>query len=343
MYKIDEKTSVALRNLMCICTFLILVFHLPAAIEGVDCGVLKSVVFLVRNGIANLAVPLFFAMSGFLLAQRVEQDGWYGRALRSRFWSLVIPYIAINTLLIPLLYVYHNVYHAGEWAEGGLDFNWYTISRVYGLTIHSHPASGPLWYIRCLLMFVAVSPLLVWIIRRSRSVAITWLVICAIAITFVQKQFPELTNFFYSFFSLAGIWFFSCGIALCLYGRTLSRHAKIVCLAVSLVGIVVVPSEIPGCGLVRWWCIGWLLWQFSTIPFLRFPLWFGSSLFALYAFHETIYQIYAFVMRKSPAGFTGDFGVILPLIVAIAVICAVKWLLVKYLPAVAKIILGGRS
>ena len=226
---------------------------------------------------------------------------------------------------------------------GGLDFNWYTISRVYGLTIHSHPASGPLWYIRCLLMFVAVSPLLVWIIRRSRSVAITWLVICAIAITFVQKQFPELTNFFYSFFSLAGIWFFSCGIALCLYGRTLSRHAKIVCLAVSLVGIVVVPSEIPGCGLIRWCCIGWLLWQFSTIPFLRFPLWFGSSLFALYAFHETIYQIYAFVMRKCPAVLSGDFGVLFPLIVAIAAICAVKWLLVKYLPVVAKIILGGRS
>lgn len=344
MYKIDASLSANLRNLMCVCTILILIFHLPYAIGHIDSCALKQVVLWIESNIACLAVPLFFAQSGFLLAQRVEQDGWYGRALRSRFWSLVIPYFVINTLLIPCLYVYHNAYHAGEWAVGtGLGFNWYTLSRVYGLTIHSHPASGPLWYIRCLLMFVALSPLLVWIIRRSRSVAIAWLAICAMAITYAQKQFPELSRFFYSFFSLTGIWFFQCGIALCLYGRTLSRHARIVCLAVSLIGILVVPSEIPGCDLIRWCCIGWLLWQFSTIPFVRFPLWFSSSLFALYAFHETLYRIYAFVMRKGPAVLSGDFGVLFPLIVVIVVICAVKWLLVKYFPIGAKIVLGGRT
>lgn len=343
MYKIDEKLSVALRNLMCICTFLILVFHLPTAIEGVDCGVLKPVVFLARNGIANLAVPLFFAMSGFLLAQRVEQDGWYGRALRSRFWTLVVPYIAINTLLIPLLYVYHNVYHAGEWAEGGLTFNWYTISRVYGLTIHSHPASGPLWYIRCLLMFVVVSPLLVWIIRRSRSVAIAWLAICAMAITFMQKIFPELVDFFYSFFSLPGIWFFSCGITLGLYGLTLSRRISIICLLASIIGAVAIPKGIFELYLIRWSCLGWLIWQISALPFVRFPKWFATSCFALYAFHETIYRLYAFALRKSSFSLSGDLGVVVPLAIAIFVVCVCKWLVSRYFPAIAKIVLGGRT
>ena len=120
MYKIDARLSADLRNLMCVCTVLILFYHLPSAIRHIDHCVLKQAVFWLKSNVACLAVPLFFAQSGFLLAQRVEQDGWYGRALRSRFWSLVIPYIAINTLLIPLIYVYHNVYHAGEWPGGGL-------------------------------------------------------------------------------------------------------------------------------------------------------------------------------------------------------------------------------
>lgn len=48
-------------------------------------------------------------------------------------------------------------------------------------------------------------------------------------------------------------------------------------------------------------------------------------MFAFCAFHETICQIYAFAARKVPAGITGDFGVLFPLIVAIVIICLMRW------------------
>lgn len=347
MYKIDAQLSRNLRNLTCICTVLILLLHLP--IPAGYSGLLGGAVLFLKRHVVFVAVPLFFAMSGFLLAQHAEK-GWYGSALKSRFRSLVIPYLAVNTVLIPVLFVYHNICHDGEWSGTGLAFDWYTISRVYGLTIYySYLASGPFWYIRCLIMFVALSPLFVCVIRLPKKWAITFLVLLALGILgFEQTTIARSVwcqNFFYSFFNLRGVLMFCIGIFVAFHGRVLTRAQGVILLALSIVFAIVLSAKpCPPLSLVRMLSVAWVVWKLACLSFLRFPSWFSASCFAIYAFHETIYRVVTFAMKKSVFGglLANDVGLVLPIVIAVGALCLFRGVLVAKVPIVNRILFGGR-
>ena len=46
--------------------------------------------------LARVDVPLFFTISGFLLARKLNRPGWYSEALASRFHSLLVPFLLWN-------------------------------------------------------------------------------------------------------------------------------------------------------------------------------------------------------------------------------------------------------
>ena len=43
------------------------------------------------HGLGKIAVPFFFLASGYFLAGHLDEDGWYGRKVKKRVFSLVIP------------------------------------------------------------------------------------------------------------------------------------------------------------------------------------------------------------------------------------------------------------
>lgn len=112
MQKISTELSTKITNATFVCTLLIVAMHLPYA--GVN-SCLDANWF---KYITHLAVPLFFCISGFLTSHSLDKHGISGLLL-SRLKSLVIPYFVLNTLLIPYLYVYHNVLGLGKWCFGG--------------------------------------------------------------------------------------------------------------------------------------------------------------------------------------------------------------------------------
>lgn len=127
----------------------------------------------IRKGIAELAVPLFFLISGFLFFYLSEFNIiTYKNKLKRRIRSLLIPYLFFNILY--MLYVLmtqlflpnitspdrkliidYNIidYIDSFWSFDGID--------------HYAPIYGPLWFIRDLIVINILSPVIYFLIKKT--------------------------------------------------------------------------------------------------------------------------------------------------------------------------------
>ncbi len=332
MKPITSDTSNRIAGMTIVCTIIILCRHLPVA--GVNfCMSMFGVDF------SDVAVPAFFAVSGFLIGKKSDVENWYSTALQKRLKSLVLPYFAVNTLLIPVEVIYHGVLKLGDW-KGAMGFNWYTISRIYGLTPEFHPASGPLWYVRCLVMFVVISPIIVVSVRKSARFALAFFVALLFAVSWLHTLpcVYEHADFFYSFFSLRGLVLFAGGIV---YAHWCDREPSgLPRLALSLLlfglGVVVI-KYLPVAWLVGMvFLVGSL---YLILPPFSWPRWLIASCFPIYAFHQIVYMGYKVVF----ASLGGVFGCwIVPMLLSFSVCCAISLLVRRYCPKVAIALFGGR-
>lgn len=123
---------------------------------------------LVVDGICRVAVPFFFFSSGFFLAGRMEEAGWYRKALCKRIRTLLIPYLIFN-----ILFCIYSLLLGVIGSQGG-SVTWQTLFVVTGLNPYKWPYHGALWFMRSLMVFVLVSPLLKFFVSRKVRM---WLVV----------------------------------------------------------------------------------------------------------------------------------------------------------------------
>ena len=102
---------------------------------------------------ADVAVPTFFLISGYLVFYRVERfdRATYTAKLRRRAQSLLVPYLVWNLIAY---FALHSSYSLKSLL---LSFSFFPLG-VYGL---NHPADLPLWFVRDLMALSLASPL-VW-------------------------------------------------------------------------------------------------------------------------------------------------------------------------------------
>ena len=191
----DISTKFANMGFVCVC--LVVLMHVHCPWEG--------------GGINQLAVPFFFAMSGYFLATHVDERGWYARALSKRVRTLLVPLFAWCVIwmlfTIPIALIL-NV-RAGRDLSVNILTGWGML-RYLALDVTRTPALGPLWYVRCLLFFVIVSPAIVWLIRRSGFFVLMVLGCVYYAYSAMGTNFSFLS---YGF-SLEGVFGFSAGLFL---------------------------------------------------------------------------------------------------------------------------------
>lgn len=185
--------------------------------------------------LCHFSVVTYFLLSGFLFGIGFEKWDWslYKRKINSRYKTLLIPYISWN--LIPMLsfIIYYffidlrdglpfeNIY---EFVKNNIISGFWN-SHIWGLsktnwlgypTPNSGPFSIALWFIRDLMVVSLLSPVIFWILKKTKGRILVLLFIC-----YWSKIWPQIQGF-----SIDATFFFSIGLYLSINKKNLVASAK---------------------------------------------------------------------------------------------------------------------
>ena len=184
--------------------------------------VIFSVVGTFFTKFAFIAVPLFFAISGYLFFQRLESWSWqvWRQKMQSRVKALFVPYLIFNSICaISLLYLSLKARN-GLSLDGAyndripfIGYLWNGVSYCQGwenwlgmdMQLY-YPLDVPLWFVRDLMVMLVISPAIHWLIRKG---GVIYLGIVGIAYWFgilcCTPGFSTNALFFFSLGAFAAI------------------------------------------------------------------------------------------------------------------------------------------
>lgn len=163
--------------------------------------VYSSLCILFPQGICRLAVPIFFFISGYLFFSGLENwdaSVWYQKAKR-RFRSLVVPYFLWNLIAAVCIFSY-SALRARTGAIDPVSFQTFWTEwgglRLFWDCDKGMPLDYPLWFIRNLIVFIALTPLIFICIKKFH---------CSLIILIAILYFSGVSS------ALEGLLFFTSG------------------------------------------------------------------------------------------------------------------------------------
>ena len=179
MPALSTQLSRKLANMAVISSWLVVYIHIASsATEGTfDWWGIQ----LFRQGICRIAVPFFFVASGFFLSRHVGEVGWWHRALKTRIGSLLVPFVIWELMYVLCLQAITCLANPPEVAARALLDELRAWPTLLGIQGGAFPRNGPLWFVRALLLYVLIAPVLVAPLRRSKRWAMGFLVVLAVA------------------------------------------------------------------------------------------------------------------------------------------------------------------
>ena len=144
-----------------------------------------------------VCVPLFYAISGYLFFRNTPEKPeprWFWDKIRSRFFSLLIPYLIANCIAWGCYYFALKA--VPSMVSGFLGDDWKNPLFVFW----TGPINLSLWFIRELIVMVVISPLIYLFVRYLR-----WWGVLALGILWGFKLCPEPV-FFFSLGACLSIW-----------------------------------------------------------------------------------------------------------------------------------------
>lgn len=342
---IGEALSNKIANLGFVCACLVVPIHIVHPATG-WAGWLDRIF---AGGVSNVAVPMFFAISGYLLAGHMIGD-WWMREVRKRVTTLLIPFFIWNGiallsgLIIPFYCDFRDGLTLGTTFFAHVDWQRVVIG-FFGMDFTDVPFVGALWYIRSLMVFVLLSPMIKMLVDRFGWWWIGFSFVLFAGWRLIECELPNVVNgFFWYGFSLSGLLSFSVGIFL----RTresvvLGRFHITAFAAISFVMLILSWQEVGIWRNVGRVMIiptfGVLLW--SIIPTVRFPKFLVSSAFPIYLMHQIVLGYLQSLpsIIPSPECLAGYcVHVMVPILVSILLSVGIH----RFSPKCAGIIWGGR-
>lgn len=166
-----------------------------------------------------VAVPTFYVISGYLFFYNIDKltKNVFLKKIKSRFSSLLIPYVCWNTIAyFPFNDIMFSVVKGTSFIWPDFSFSIFLnyVKNVsvdkFGHTIYYfHPINMPLWYVRNLMVLVLLTPLIDFCLNRNRWVYL--LIVSSLVVVPLDGRFPYLPAL--SFMSL---FYFSIG---CFLGK----------------------------------------------------------------------------------------------------------------------------
>lgn len=155
--------------------------------------VLMEINYFIDGFLRGQSVPIYFFISGYVFFLGVELDKeHYVRKLKNRVKTLLIPYLIWNVLAVLIVFprflpcfasLFPNIHKVG------IDWSWRAIAGVFWnnqegifvrpsmveeITNHSiYPQDIPLWFVRDLMLVVLCTPLIYWLLKRTRYYLVT--------------------------------------------------------------------------------------------------------------------------------------------------------------------------
>lgn len=237
--KRNSKESLALDWVRFPLAALIVLIHTPFTDDRSDFAFYLGKT--VSENLANIAVPTFFFISGYLFFVQYKRFGWneYRNMLIKKSRTLLLPYIIWNAIVY--LYLMISYLHAdgtfGDimpwelhkifWVQN----DGYVATSLFGykFSILCTPVCGVLWFIRDLMVAMLLSPIIWWIVRRCKLWAlILFLIPWGLYIGIPIKGF-----------GLMALCFFPLGATLSICGKDIFSYIRPVGAIISVIFIII--------------------------------------------------------------------------------------------------------
>lgn len=117
------------------------------------------VVNWISHSLSDIAVPLFFIISGILYYSSYNKYT-YLELIKKRIKTLMVPYILWNLIFYAVFFL--NDYTITEFLEG----LWCLPQKKEVVGVFTQPWDGPLWFLRDLIVVFFLSPIIVFFIHK---------------------------------------------------------------------------------------------------------------------------------------------------------------------------------
>lgn len=246
------------------------------------------------KGVAKIAVPLFFLISGFLFYTSYDFTlGGVVNKYKSRLKSLLIPYLFWSVFGLILFFILQTIPGSRSFFTKELIVN-YSFSKLL-FTVLLDPVPYQLWFVRDLIMLVLISPLIGYLTKSIREVFLVLLLFlwimepktfklfsnealffftlgCAFAIDktqLINKRLPEYASYYLYFMWLTLVFFTTYLLTFEETSFTLLNNLEI------LVGLLTV----------------WSLYDYTDPgQIAKYSILFGYSFF-IFVFHEPLLTV----------------------------------------------------
>lgn len=303
----------------------------------------QSTLFLQKfiGSLCRVANCLFFCLSGYLFARSIGNIKDVFAKQRKRFRTLIPPYILWNVIFVLWYVVLYVTPGVDRWVNS--DIIPTIMQQPIGQTLKYlfiGPAAFQLWFLRDLIVFVVLTPVLWWITDRIGVFAILialasifiypWLVYFWLGIIVASMRW-NIDNYSPQFKTFGMI----CGLIYIGSSVTIGCGVHFYNALLTLTNI---------CGLAFLWVIYDVLSKRQIVSTKGIWRHICGYSFFIYCFHEPAFNI----IKKIPIAFLGDapatltvFYLINPWIMIVVAIIVAR-LINKITPKTYKILTGGR-
>lgn len=144
-----------------------------------------SLQYLLSHKLAQIAVPLFFIISGYLFFLNITIEEGQSQVVKSKifkkFKTLFIPYILWCVIWFIFMYLFQLMPFAKNLFS----------TPLYKMTIGDlllqafyYPINYPFWFLRELMLFIIFTPIIYYILKKSKFYSLILLLIIGVFLQF---------------------------------------------------------------------------------------------------------------------------------------------------------------
>lgn len=344
MSSVSERVSSKIANMSFLCAVLVVCIHVQRP-GGCSFFLIKWI----SGGVSQIAVPFFFAVSGYLLLNHLGSKGWWFSSLKKRLKTLVVPFFCLNLFWFPIIYSFHAIgvryFHADD-TNRIMDLTFCNFMKgINILPFWGGPILGVLWYVRALLLLVLVAPIFVWVIGKSKRVGGITVVSLFSLWVFQANVFPWMS---YEL-SLRCLFYFALGMFVRMYELENVKKWVGGVLLCSGISALIASKNISGLGvfgpvLSSSYVILLMVGFWSLMPTFVLPSFFKGTSFAIYVIHPMLIYLGGTIFKATGlwAFANTDMGILFSVIVYTVMACGIKWCMDRKLQSVSALFFGGR-